>query len=89
MTAYDPRGLELGLEYLDAAGESVGEVQSTGDQWGLGAGSFKPMAIQLVAPAGAVRAVATVRLAGATTIDAGGTPIAGSSVTLDDISLVQ
>jgi hypothetical protein len=89
MTTYDPRGLELGLEYLDAAGKSVAEVHSTGDQWGVNGGSFKPMAIQLVAPADAVRAVVTVRLAGATTVDAGGSPVAGSSVTLDDLSLVR
>jgi hypothetical protein len=89
MTPSDPRGLELSLEFLNAAGVPVADVVTSGDQWGVGGSAFTGMSVLLAAPADAVRAVATVRLAaGAPTDASAGVPLP-SSVTLDDISLVR
>jgi len=47
------------------------------------------MSVLDTAPADAVRAVVTIRLAGATTTDTAGVGVAGSSATFDDISLTR
>lgn len=88
-TAADASGLELRLSYLGAAGEPLTETVTSGQSAGIDNGSFKRMLVQLTAPADAVRAVATVRLAGATTTDTAGAPVTGSSAILDDISLYR
>ena len=83
-------GLELKLTYLDAAGASVAETSTTGDAVGIDSSAFKRMRVQLAAPAGAVRALVSVRLAGSSTVDATGTVIStGCSTYLDDISLAR
>ncbi len=86
-TAFDPNGLELKLTYLNAAGESVAETSSTGARFGIEGAPFKKMSMLTTSPPDAVRALATVRLAGGGTADASGTIVPGTSVTLDDISL--
>jgi hypothetical protein len=88
-TACDPRGLELSLEYLDAAGESVAETSATGDRWNINSSAFKAMSVASTTPADAVRAVVTVRLASGVTTDTAGGVVPGSAVTLDDFSLVR
>jgi hypothetical protein len=87
--ASDPNTLELKLSYLGAAGEPLTETVTSGQSAGIGNGSFKRMLVQLTAPAEAVRAVATVRLAGATTTNTAGALVTGSSAILDDISLYR
>jgi hypothetical protein len=85
----DPRGLELKLTYLNAAGESVAETTTTGDSSGINSSSFRWMGVRMSSPADAVKAVVTVRLARGETIDASGTVLPGTSATLDDISLYR
>jgi hypothetical protein len=87
--ASDPGGLELSLEYLDSAGRPVARTATTGVQAGVGGPAFTGMALQLASPPDAVRALVTVRLAGAETPEAGdGAPLP-VSVTVDDLSLVR
>ena len=86
---FDPRGLELKLVYLDAAGESVAETVTTGDVFGVNRSSFRPMSLVTTSPTEAVRATVSVRIAGATTTSTVGLAVLGSAVTLDDISLVR
>lgn len=88
-TAFDPRGVELRLAYLNAIGETVAETSIAGDNSYLDASTFRQMSVLLAAPADAVRALVSVRLAGGTTTDASGTIVPGTSVTLDDISLAR
>ncbi len=89
-TASATGGLELKLTYLDAAGAAVAETSTTGAAAGIDDSAFKRMRVQLAAPADAVRALVSVRLAGSSTVDATGTVIAtGSSAFLDDISLAR
>jgi hypothetical protein len=89
MTPADPHGLELSLEFVNAAGEPVAEIATSGDQWGVGGSAFTGMSVLLAAPADAVRAVVTVRLAGSAPTDASAGVSQPSSVTMDDISLVR
>ena len=82
--ASDPAGVSLRITYLGAAGASLAETSTSGDRWSLDNASFRQMSAMTTAPAGAVNARVTVRLAGGTTLGAPGT-----SVTLDDISLAR
>jgi hypothetical protein len=84
-TAGDPRSLEMRLRYLDAAGGSLLETSTTGAAWGVDDTGFKQMSVPVGTPPGAVKAVVTLRLAGAPAVDASGTP--GNSAVLDEISL--
>jgi len=86
-TDFDPRGLELRLAYLDAAGQPVAETVTTGDASGVNGASFRRMSVLLATPPGAVKALVTVRLAGAITTSTAGIPVPGTSATLDDFSL--
>ena len=88
-TASDPGAIELSVAYLDAAGAAVAETTSTGTAAGLNPGSFQPISMLTSAPAEAVRARVSVRLAGGSSIDSSGTTMTGTAVTLDDISLVR
>jgi hypothetical protein len=81
MTDSDPSAVELGIEYLDAADNSLAETTTTGDRWGVNAAAFTEMSAFTTAPAGATKARVTVRLEGS---GSGGD---GSEVTLDDIAL--
>jgi hypothetical protein len=87
-TAYDPRGLELGLTYLDSFGNPVNEARTTGDAWGVNPTTFKMMSVILTAPPEAVAARVTVRLAGGSVETTAG-PLAGTKAVLDDISLAR
>lgn len=92
-TASDPGAIELSIAYLDAAGAAVAETTSTGTAAGLNPVSFRPISMLTSAPAQAVRARMSVRLAGGgalgPSIDSSGTTMTGTAVTLDDISLVR
>ena len=88
-TAADPATLELAVTYLDAAGTTLPDAGATSRPWNVRGASFKWMSVAATAPPNAVRAVAAVRLAGGTTTGATGGVANGSSVMLDDISLVQ
>jgi len=88
-TAFEPRGLELHLTYLDLAGRSLAESSTTGDLAAVDNAAFRKMAVRFTAPEGAVRARVTVRLAGGGSTDASGNPVPGTSAYLDDISLVR
>ncbi len=87
-SAFDPSGLEMGLMYLDAWGDQVGESHTTGDAWGVNGASFKMMSVILTAPPTAVSARVTVRLAGGSVETSGG-PVPGTSAILDDMSLAR
>lgn len=88
-TASDPGAVELSIAYLDAAGAAIAETTSTGSAAGLDPLSFRPISMLTSAPAEAVRARVSVRLAGGSSIDSSGTTMTGTAVTLDDISLVR
>ena len=88
-TTNDPRGLELRLVYLNAAGASVAETGTTGYAASINGSAFKGMSVLLPTPADAVKAIVTLRLAGATTTDTAGAAVTGSSVVIDDVSLVR
>ena len=83
-TDSDPASVRLSVSYLNVAGQSVAETSTTGDRWGVGAVAFGQMSAMTTAPADAVTAFVTVRLAGGTTAETTGT-----SVILDDISLAR
>jgi len=88
-TSYAPAGVEMRLAYLNELGESVAETSVAGDSVPLLAAAWRLMSLQETAPADAVRAVVTMRLAGATTTNTAGISVSGSSVTFDDISLAR
>jgi len=88
-TSYAPAGVEMRLSYLNALGQSVTETSVAGDSVPLLAASWRLMSLVDTAPADAVRAVVTMRLAGATTTNTAGVGVRGSSATFDDISLVR
>jgi len=88
-TDFDPRGVELRLAYLNATGDPVAETHTTGDGSGLNGSAFKRMSLLYAAPADAVRALVSVRLAGGGTADASGTVVPGTWVILDDVSLTR
>lgn len=85
----DPRGITLRLTYLNAAGQSITQTETTGDRAGVDGATWRPMAIESQAPTDAVRAVVAIRLAGGTTTDTAGVATDGTSVTLDDIELAR
>jgi hypothetical protein len=84
----DPSTLRLGVAYLDAAGATIAETSTTGDAWGVGPGAFTQMSAMTTAPAGAINAVVTARLAGGTTTDPYG-DVPGTAAILDDIGLTR
>lgn len=86
-TSYAPADVEMRLSYLNALGESLTETGVAGDSVPLLATAWRMMSLVDTAPADAVRAVVTMRLAGATTTNTAGIGVLGSSATLDDISL--
>ncbi len=88
-TVGDPGALELSLEYLNAAGESVARTVTSGDESGVDGSTFKAMSVQLASPPDAVRALVTIRLAGTAPTEDQSTTAPGNSVTLDDVSLVR
>jgi hypothetical protein len=88
-TDCDPAGLELRLEYLNAAGTSVLTTHTSGDIAGLSASAFRQMSVFVAAPAGAVRARVTIRLAGGTTALSTTETVSGTSAILDEVSLVR
>lgn len=82
-TAGDPAALRLSVEYLAVDGASLGGTSTTGAQFGINDTGFGPITALTTAPAGAVNAVVTVRLA----------PTSGAaepaSAIIDDISLAR
>jgi hypothetical protein len=86
-SATDSSAVELGVRYLNAIDEPVAETTTTGQAWSIDGSSFRRMSLTCTAPPDAVKALVTVRLAGGTATDASGTPIPGTSVILDDITL--
>lgn len=89
MTSYAPAGVEMRLAYLNAGGRSVSETSVAGNSVPLLPASWRLMSLVNTAPADAVRAVVTMRLAGATTTNTAGVGVKGSTATFDDISLVR
>jgi hypothetical protein len=83
----DPAGLDLGVAFLNAAGESIAETRTTGSAWGVSDVAFRPMAVQMAAPADAVAARVSVRLA--SVVDSSTGMALGASAVLDDISLYR
>lgn len=88
-SAYDPRGIELRLTYLDALGASLAETATTGDTAGVNPVSWSQMSMLASAPPEAARAVVSVRLAGGSSTDASGTVTFGTSLLLDGVSLAR
>lgn len=82
-TTAEPDALSLSIEFLGADGTSIAEKSTNGAQSGLEALRFMPISVLTTAPAGAVNAVVSVRLAA---------PAEGSiarSAVIDDVSLVR
>jgi hypothetical protein len=88
-TASDAKNVELSVDYLNALGESVAEQSIGGDEAGIDETSYKRLSVLSTPPVDAVRAKVTVRLAGGSTLDASGTPVPGTSVLLDDLSIYR
>jgi len=88
ITDNDPKGIELGLTYLDAYGNPVNEARTAGDGWGVNPRTFKMMSVILTAPPEAVTARVTVRLAGGS-IETSAGPLAGTKAIVDDLSLAR
>jgi hypothetical protein len=80
--------IEMQVECLDALGDTLSETRTSGRAWGVGPSAFAPMSMPFKAPAGAVRALVTLKLAGGTTVVGTGT-VPGTSVLLDDVSLAR
>jgi hypothetical protein len=88
-TPCDPAGVEFRFEYLDSLGASVLTTHTHGSAVGLDGSSFRQMSMYTRAPADAVRARASVRLAGGTTTLSTTETVPGTSAVLDEISLVR
>jgi hypothetical protein len=88
-TAFDPAAVEIALTYLDALGQPVAETTASASAFGVDNATFARMSVTETAPPAAVVARATVRLAGGASTDASGNPVPGTSVLLDDLSLVR
>jgi len=86
-TPSNPAALDLGVTYVNAAGQSVAETRTAGDRWGLDGASFKPMTVLLRTPADAVAARLSIRLA--STVDSSTGMALGTAAVLDDISLYR
>jgi hypothetical protein len=88
-TACAPAGIEVRLEYRDAAGLSVTTKRVSGAAAAVGGSAFRQITTTVVAPRGAVRAVVTLRLAGGTTAISTTQTVSGTSAVFDEISLVR
>lgn len=88
-TASDPSAVALSLTYLDGAGDTIEETSTAGDRARLNDLGFRHMSLLTTSPATAARARVTISLAGRERVDASGTVTAGTSVLLDDASLVR
>jgi hypothetical protein len=88
-SSFDPNRVELKLVYLDAFGTALAETSTTGGDAHINGSSFREMSVTAPTPPEAVRALVTVRLAGGVCTSTVGAVITGSTVTLDDISLVR
>jgi hypothetical protein len=88
-TPCDPAGLEFRFEYLNSLGASILTTHTHGEAAGLDGSSFHQMSMFTTAPADAVRARVTVRLAGGTTTLSATETVPGTSAILDEISLVR
>lgn len=82
-TAADPACVEVSVTYLDAFGASIAETSTTGDSWGVDDAALRELSAMTTAPAGAVSAIVSVRLAADTSTDA------PTVARIDDVSLVQ
>jgi hypothetical protein len=80
--------LEMQVECLDASGNLVSRSGTTGEDWSICALGFRPMSITFTPPPGAARAVATLRLGGGA-IGEGTSTVPGTSVLIDDVTLVR
>jgi hypothetical protein len=84
-TSGDTAGLELRIQFLDAAGATLLTKTTTGASWSVEATRLVQMSIATTAPATATSATISVRLAGG--VDASGT--AGTKAVLDDFRLFK
>jgi hypothetical protein len=94
LTAYartpsDPQAVEMHLAYLDASGASLAETMTAGTVAGLSDLSYRRLSLLATAPAETVIARVSISLAGGATTDTAGVLRPGTSVLLDDISLVR
>jgi hypothetical protein len=80
--------IELGLAYLDKNGDQLVQRKTTGSACGVSNAAFRQMSVQVTAPPDAVRARATVRLAGGSSTTTAGT-VPGTSILLDDVTLAR
>lgn len=87
-TANDPSGVQMVLEYLNVAGESVARTTVGGGTAGLNDAGFRVLTTTRLAPVDGVRARVTLRLAGGST-QVGTMTVPGTSVLLDDVSLYR
>jgi hypothetical protein len=84
-TSGGPSGLELRIQFLNAAGATLLTKTTTGAPWSVEATRLVQMSIMTTAPATATSATISVRLAGGA--DASGT--AGTKAVLDDFRLFR
>jgi hypothetical protein len=86
ITDRNPDGVQLRLQFLDAAGASLAETYTTGAQWGVNSGSIAQVFLPATSPTGTAKATVTLRLSGGGWIGPGGGT--GGSVVFDDVWLV-
>lgn len=88
-TACDPALVELRASCLGPAMETLTETVTTGAAAGIGGSGFRKMSFIIDTPTGTAAARVTVRLGGGSSADASGVPVPGTSVLVDEISLVR
>lgn len=86
-TACDPSGLEMRVTCMGPSGEILSDTPVTADRFGVGPTGYKKMSLMFATPANATSARVAFSLAGGTSADASGNPVAGTSAFIDHISL--
>jgi hypothetical protein len=82
----NPDGVQMRLQFFDAAGASLTDTFTTGARWSVNSGTMTQMFLPSVAPSGTVKATATLRLTGGSWVGVGGGT--GGSAVFDDVWLV-
>ena len=88
-TACSPTGVEVHLDYLDAADQPIATRRLVGSAAAVDGSTFRQLSTTVVSPKGAVRALVTLRLAGGTTSISETQTVPGTSALFDEISLVR
>ena len=88
-TTCSPSGVEVHLDYLDAADRPIATRRLVGSAATVSGTTFRELSTTVASPRGAVRALVTLRLAGGTTSVSSTQTVPGTSAVFDEISLVR